>query len=62
MKMSALLFPGGFGAAKSLSNFALGDNLEVDPGVERVIKHFNEAKKTYWSLQLCTNTGCKSSW
>ena len=43
--MSALIFPGGFGAAKNLSNFALGGDFEVDQEVERVIKYFNEAGK-----------------
>eukprot|EP00092_Neocalanus_flemingeri_P001441 GFUD01001539.1.p1 GENE.GFUD01001539.1~~GFUD01001539.1.p1 ORF type:complete len:231 (+),score=68.53 GFUD01001539.1:245-937(+) len=44
-EMSALLIPGGFGAAKTLSNFALGGDLELDPEVERVVKVFNEAEK-----------------
>jgi len=42
----AVLFPGGFGAAKNLSNFATtGSECTVDPDVERVIKSFHENLK-----------------
>eukprot|EP00929_Paragymnodinium_shiwhaense_P023986 TRINITY_DN14891_c0_g1_i1.p3 TRINITY_DN14891_c0_g1~~TRINITY_DN14891_c0_g1_i1.p3 ORF type:complete len:263 (-),score=76.73 TRINITY_DN14891_c0_g1_i1:1960-2748(-) len=42
----AVIFPGGFGAAKNLSDFATkGAELEVEPDVERVIKEFHTAKK-----------------
>eukprot|EP00588_Corethron_pennatum_P014229 CAMPEP_0194270502 /NCGR_PEP_ID=MMETSP0169-20130528/4477_1 /TAXON_ID=218684 /ORGANISM="Corethron pennatum, Strain L29A3" /LENGTH=230 /DNA_ID=CAMNT_0039012577 /DNA_START=61 /DNA_END=753 /DNA_ORIENTATION=- len=42
----AIFFPGGFGAAKNLSNFAVaGPDLEVDPQVEEVIKSFLSQKK-----------------
>ena len=50
-EMSALLFPGGFGAAKNLSNFALGGDLEVDPEVERIISGFIGAGKP---IGLCS--------
>ncbi|EER17379.1 conserved hypothetical protein [Perkinsus marinus ATCC 50983] len=40
----ALMFPGGFGAAKNLSNFAVkGSGMSVHPEVERAIKEFNQA-------------------
>lgn len=43
---SAVIFPGGYGAAKNLCNFARqGENLTVNPDVEKVIKAFHEAKK-----------------
>lgn len=42
----AVIFPGGFGAAKNLSNFAVeGDKMTVQPSVEKVIKEFHSAKK-----------------
>jgi enhancing lycopene biosynthesis protein 2 len=46
----ALLFPGGYGAAKNLCTFAQhgprgGSNCDVLPDVERVIKAFHLAKK-----------------
>ncbi|XP_003723328.2 glutamine amidotransferase-like class 1 domain-containing protein 3A, mitochondrial [Strongylocentrotus purpuratus] len=42
----AVVFPGGFGAAKNLSDFAVnGAGCTVNPDVERVIKEFHQAKK-----------------
>ena len=42
----AILFPGGFGAAKNLSNFALkGTDASVHPEVERVLKEAHTQKK-----------------
>ncbi|MCL4126748.1 UNVERIFIED_CONTAM: hypothetical protein GTU68_003433 [Idotea baltica] len=42
----AVIFPGGFGAAKNLSDFAVnGAQMTVKPDVERVIKDFHGAKK-----------------
>jgi enhancing lycopene biosynthesis protein 2 len=42
----AVVFPGGFGAAKNLSTFAVdGTGCKVNPDVERVLKEFHEAKK-----------------
>ncbi|KAB7498349.1 ES1-like protein, mitochondrial [Armadillidium nasatum] len=42
----AVIFPGGFGAAKNLSDFAVnGPNMTVKPDVERVIKDFHTSKK-----------------
>ena len=42
----AMIFPGGFGAAKNLCNWALkGDNCNVNPDVEKAIKAMFEAGK-----------------
>lgn len=42
----AVVFPGGFGAAKNLSSFAVdGDKMSVDEEVERVIQDFRKTKK-----------------
>jgi enhancing lycopene biosynthesis protein 2 len=43
-----LFVPGGFGAAKNLSNYAVnGVNMEVDPEVERVFKDFHSSNKYF---------------
>src|SRR5205085_5287035 len=49
-EFGAVLFPGGFGAAKNLCTFGLGGekggaNCEVLPDVSRVLKAFHAAKK-----------------
>eukprot|EP00918_Siedleckia_nematoides_P064391 GHVU01140022.1.p1 GENE.GHVU01140022.1~~GHVU01140022.1.p1 ORF type:complete len:255 (+),score=19.98 GHVU01140022.1:108-872(+) len=42
----AVVFPGGFGAAKNLSTFAVdGVNCKVNDDVQRVLKDFHTAKK-----------------
>lgn len=42
----AVIFPGGFGAALNLCDFAQnGENCTVEPQVERVIREFHAAKK-----------------
>jgi enhancing lycopene biosynthesis protein 2 len=42
----ALILPGGFGAAKNLSNFAIeGANCSVEPSTLKALKSFAEAKK-----------------
>ncbi|XP_045118306.1 glutamine amidotransferase-like class 1 domain-containing protein 3A, mitochondrial [Portunus trituberculatus] len=42
----AVFFPGGFGAAKNLSDFAVkGGDMTVNSEVERIIKDFHAAKK-----------------
>jgi enhancing lycopene biosynthesis protein 2 len=42
----AIIFPGGFGAAKNLCDFAVkGADCSVDPDVEKVIKDFHDAEK-----------------
>jgi enhancing lycopene biosynthesis protein 2 len=44
--LDALIFPGGFGAAKNLSNFAeKGENCTVHPEVERLIKEMHSQGK-----------------
>ncbi len=44
--LDALIFPGGFGAAKNLCNFAVkGADCAVNPSVERLIKEMHAAKK-----------------
>lgn len=45
-EFDAVVFPGGFGAAKNLSTFAVdGADLKVNPDVERVLTDFHSAKK-----------------
>jgi enhancing lycopene biosynthesis protein 2 len=45
-ELDALVFPGGFGAAKNLSDFATkGENCTVQPDVARLMKAMHEAKK-----------------
>lgn len=47
----AIIFPGGFGAAKNLSTFATdGPDCKVDTEVERVIKEAHEQKKPIGAL------------
>ncbi|KAL3865010.1 hypothetical protein ACJMK2_006643 [Sinanodonta woodiana] len=42
----AVIFPGGFGAAKNLSTFAVdGTNMRVNPEVERVLREFHVSRK-----------------
>ncbi|MDY6935612.1 MAG: isoprenoid biosynthesis glyoxalase ElbB [Spirochaetota bacterium] len=44
--IDALIFPGGFGAAKNLCTFALeGKDCKVNPDVERLITEMHKAKK-----------------
>lgn len=44
--LDALIFPGGYGAAKNLSTFAVdGVNCKVNPAVERLVKEMHGAKK-----------------
>jgi enhancing lycopene biosynthesis protein 2 len=44
--IDALIFPGGFGAAKNLCGFAVhGSECGVDPEVERLIKEMHNEKK-----------------
>ena len=40
----AVIFPGGFGAAKNLCTFATSTEPTVDEEVERVLKEFHAAK------------------
>jgi enhancing lycopene biosynthesis protein 2 len=44
--LDALFFPGGFGAAKNLSDFAVnGENCTVHPEVKRLVREFSEKQK-----------------
>ena len=44
--IDALVFPGGFGAAKNLSSFAvIGENCDVHPEVLRLVKEFAAKQK-----------------
>ena len=42
---SAVIFPGGFGAAKNLSSFGVSSDPVVDDQVARVLRQFREEKK-----------------
>lgn len=45
-EFEGLFFPGGFGVAKNLSNFAsAGSNCEVDPQVARIIRQAHDSSK-----------------
>ena len=45
-EFDALIFPGGFGAAKNLCSWAYeGDNAKVNPEVKKIIKAMHEAGK-----------------
>ncbi|MCB2156682.1 isoprenoid biosynthesis glyoxalase ElbB [bacterium] len=45
-ELDGLFFPGGFGAAKNLCNFATeGPNCVVHPEVERLVREIHEARK-----------------
>lgn len=56
----AVIFPGGFGAAKNLCSFAFdGANCSVDPEVERVLMTFQEAKKPIGILCIAPVMGAK---
>ncbi len=47
----AVVFPGGYGAAKNLFNYAIkGTKAEVDPTVEKVIKDFHAHRKPIGAL------------
>ena len=49
--IDALVFPGGFGAAKNLSNFAeKGDECDVHPDVMRLVKEFVTKQKPQAAL------------
>ena len=49
--IEAVVFPGGFGAAKNLSDFAIkGTEMSLDPEVERVLREFKESRKP---IALC---------
>ena len=43
--IAAVIFPGGFGAAKNLCTFAVASDPEVDEEVKRVLLEFHGARK-----------------
>ncbi len=50
-EFDAIIFPGGFGAAKNLSTFALeGVNCKVNPDVEKAVKAMVDKKKPIGAL------------
>ncbi len=45
-EFDAILLPGGFGAAKNLSDFAFkGGEMKVNPSVEKALKAFHQNQK-----------------
>ncbi|MFQ5482814.1 MAG: isoprenoid biosynthesis glyoxalase ElbB [Nitrospinaceae bacterium] len=45
-EIDALMFPGGFGAAKNLCDFAIsGENCKVHPEVKRLVREFKDKQK-----------------
>lgn len=56
----AVVFPGGFGAAKNLCNFAeAGAACHIQPDVERVVKDFHNAKKPVGMCCIAPVIGAK---
>lgn len=56
----AVIFPGGFGAALNLCNFAqTGADCSVNPDVERVVKEFHSAKKPLGFICIAPAIGAK---
>jgi len=56
----AVIFPGGFGAAKNLCTFALeGPACSVQPQVERVVKEFHAAGKPIGLICIAPVIGAK---
>ena len=59
-EFDAVVFPGGFGAAKNLCTFAKdGENCTVHPEVERVIKAFHESGKPVGMCCIAPVIGAK---
>jgi enhancing lycopene biosynthesis protein 2 len=58
--LDALIFPGGFGAAKNLCTFAVdGTSMKVNPQVERLIREFALAKKPMGFICISPVIGAK---
>jgi len=56
----AVIFPGGFGAAKNLCNFAVqGADCDVHPDVERVLREAHEAGKVIGLICISPTIGAK---
>lgn len=59
--MDALIVPGGFGAAKNLSTFAVdGAKAEIDPEVKRLIREVYEAKKPIGLVCIAPAVGAQA--
>jgi enhancing lycopene biosynthesis protein 2 len=59
--IDALILPGGFGAAKNLSNFALkGPDAVVHPDVERILREVHAAGKPIGALCIAPATVAKA--
>ncbi|MBW2445230.1 MAG: isoprenoid biosynthesis glyoxalase ElbB [Deltaproteobacteria bacterium] len=56
----AVILPGGFGAAKNLSSFAVdGPECSIDPGVERLLRDAHEAGKPIGLVCIAPAIGAK---
>lgn len=56
----AVIVPGGFGAAKNLSSFAVdGPACEVDAGVEKLLRDAHEASKPIGLICIAPSIGAK---
>lgn len=59
-EFDAVVFPGGFGAAKNLCTFAKdGENCTVHPDVERIVKGFHSARKPVGMCCIAPVIGAK---
>ena len=59
-QMDALIIPGGFGAAKNLSDFAVkGPEAQVNPQVQRILDEMIAAKKPIGALCIAPATVAK---
>ncbi len=59
--IDALIIPGGFGAAKNLSNFAVkGSEASVNPEVDRIIKEMAAAEKPVGAICIAPATLTKA--
>ena len=60
-RIDALILPGGFGAAKNLSDFALkGPGATVHPDVERILREMHAAAKPIGALCIAPATVAKA--
>ena len=58
--LDALILPGGFGAAKNLSRFAVdGPGGEVDPEVRRLVEEMNAARKPIGLICIAPAVGAQ---
>jgi enhancing lycopene biosynthesis protein 2 len=58
--LDALIFPGGYGAAKNLSNYGVaGARMQVDPQVERLVREVHAARKPIGFICIAPVIGAK---